>query len=186
MQSPERVDGYTGNLSPPWPVFLFFLAGFLLLLLLIKLALAEFSIEIAALSHAVVGALVAAKAALILDETPLARSLEKYPRIVAVAVKTVIYGLVVLMLGYVERVLEAMRKVHSFDAGIRYVIDHASMDRIMAWTMGISIVFALYFAFVEINQWMGGGGALWTLFFESPAAANPSGRPAKSADQRLS
>jgi hypothetical protein len=32
-----------------WPVFLFFLIGFLLLLLLIKLALANFSIEMPAL-----------------------------------------------------------------------------------------------------------------------------------------
>src|SRR5450755_1082906 len=52
-----------------WPVFLFFLIGFLLLLAIIKLALANFSIEITALSKAVVGALLAAKASLILDET---------------------------------------------------------------------------------------------------------------------
>jgi len=68
----------------PWPVFLFFLVGFLLLLLLIKLALANFSIEVTALSKAIVCALLAAKAAFILDETPLARSLEQYRRIVAV------------------------------------------------------------------------------------------------------
>jgi hypothetical protein len=57
-----------------WPVFLFFLVGFLLLISLIKLALAEFSVEIAVVSNAVVGALLAAKAALVLDETSLARS----------------------------------------------------------------------------------------------------------------
>ena len=55
-----------------FPVFLFFVVGFLLLLLLIKLALANFSIEMTALSKAVIGALFAAKAVLILDETPLA------------------------------------------------------------------------------------------------------------------
>jgi len=50
-----------------WPVFLFFLTGFLLLLLLVKLALAQFSIEMRPLSNAFVGALIAAKAALVLD-----------------------------------------------------------------------------------------------------------------------
>ncbi|MBV8362315.1 MAG: hypothetical protein JO189_30925, partial [Deltaproteobacteria bacterium] len=75
-----------------WPVFLFFLTGFLLLFLLIKLALANVSIEVTALSNAIVGALIAAKAALVLDETPLARALENYRRIVAVAVKTFLYG----------------------------------------------------------------------------------------------
>ena len=69
------------------PVFLFFI-GFLLLILLLKTELAQFSIEITVLSNAVIGALLAAKAALILDETPLARSLEHYRRIVAVAIKT--------------------------------------------------------------------------------------------------
>ena len=59
--------------SAIWPVFLFFLVGFFLLILLIKAALAQFSIEITVLSRAVIGALLAAKAALILDETPLAR-----------------------------------------------------------------------------------------------------------------
>ena len=67
-----------------WPVFLFFLVGFLLQLLVIKLAVAQFSIPLAALSTAAVGALLAAKAVLILDQTPLARKLEHYRRIVAV------------------------------------------------------------------------------------------------------
>jgi len=56
-----------------WPVFVFFLVGFLLLILLLKAALAQFSIEVTVLSNAVIGALLAAKAALVLDETPLRR-----------------------------------------------------------------------------------------------------------------
>jgi hypothetical protein len=154
-----------------WPVFLFFLVGFILLLLLIKLALAEFSIEMTAYSKALVGALVAAKSALILDETPLARSLERYRRILAVTIKTLFYGAAALLLGYIERILEALKKVHSFDGAARYVIDHASMYRILAWTLGISIVFALYFTFVEINQHMG-GKALRKLFLDSPKTVN--------------
>jgi len=46
-----------------WPVFLFFVVGFLVLLLLMKLALANRSIEMTALSKAVIAALLAAKAA---------------------------------------------------------------------------------------------------------------------------
>lgn len=76
------------ELEATLPVFLFFAVGFLLLLLIIKLALANFSIEITAFSKAIVGALVAAKAALILDETSLARRLEQSRRIIAVAFKT--------------------------------------------------------------------------------------------------
>jgi hypothetical protein len=158
-----------------WPVFLFFLVGFLLLISLIKLALAQFSIEVTVLSNAVIGALVAAKAALVLDETPLARSLERNRRIVAVAVKVLFYGVTSLLLGCVERFLEALHKVHNSGGALRYLIEHATRYRILAWALGISIVFALYFTFVEINERMG-EGELWRLFFESRETADDLSR----------
>jgi hypothetical protein len=51
------------------PVFMFFLVAFLLQFLIIKLAVAQFSIPVSAFSKAAVGALFAAKAVLIIDET---------------------------------------------------------------------------------------------------------------------
>jgi hypothetical protein len=149
-----------------WPVFLFFLVGFVLLISLIKLALAQFSIEVSVISNAVIGALLAAKAALVLDETPLARSLEHYRRIVAVAAKVIFYGITSLLLLSIERVLEALHKVHHFDPAIQYASEHATRYRVLAWALGISIIFAVYFAFVEINQRLG-DGELKRLFFES-------------------
>lgn len=159
-----------------WPIFLFFLVGFLLLITLIKLALAQFSIEVPVISNALVGALIAAKAALVLDETPLARALDHYRRIVGVVVKTAFYGIVSLILGYVERLLEAMHKVHSFNGAIQYVYAHASHYRLLAWALGISIVFALYFSFSEIARSMGAGRGLRDLFFETPALSGASDR----------
>lgn len=157
------------------PVFFFFVVGFLLLLLLIKLALANFSIEMPALSKAVVGALFAAKAVLILDETSLARRLEHYRRIVAVAVKTFFYGAVALLLGYLERILDAAHHVHKFGAAVQYVSAHANVYRLLAWTLGISLVFAIYFALFEIGERLG-EGELRRLFFEPPETAGHSGR----------
>ena len=153
-----------------WPVFLFFLTGFSLLILLIKLALAQFSIETTVLSNAIVGALIAAKVALVLDETPLARSLEQYRRIVAVVIKTFFYSTMGLVFGYLERFLDALSKVHHTDAALRYVISHSNHYRLLAWVLGISIIFALYFASFEISLRMG-QGELTRLFFESPGPA---------------
>ncbi len=150
-----------------WPVFLFFLIGFLFLLVIVKLVLANFSIEITALPSAVVGALLAAKAVLILNETTLARHLERYRRIVAVAVKTLLYGAITLLLGYLERLLEARHRMHAFGAAADYVIAQTSLYRLFAWALGITLVFGLYFALFEISQRMG-KGELWKLFFESP------------------
>lgn len=153
-----------------WPAFLFFLVGFLILLLIIKLALATFSVELTGLSKAVVGALIAAKAVLILDETPLARRLEQSRRITAVAVKTFFYGGTALLLGYVERFVDAIRLEHSFDGALRYLIDQANLYRLLSWVTGVSLVFAIYFALSEINRRMG-SGELKRLFFDSPKTA---------------
>jgi hypothetical protein len=158
-----------------WPVFLFFTIGFLLLLLIIKLALENFSIEMTAISKAVVGALFAAKAVLILDETPIARRLEQYRRIVAVAVKTFFYGVTTLLLGYLERFIDALRRVHSFDATVRYMMDQANLYRLLAWALGVSLVFAIYFALFEIDKRLG-KGELWKLFVDSPRGAGDSHR----------
>ncbi len=155
------------ELTAIWPVFLFFLVGFLLLLLVVKLALAQVSVEIIVLPKAIIGALLAAKAALVMDETPLARSLERCRPIVAIAVKTLVYGALGLLLGYMERTLDALRKIHNFDEAVLYVVDRVGLYRMLAWALGIGIVFGLYFTFAEINRRMG-DAALSKLFFESP------------------
>jgi hypothetical protein len=81
-----------------------------------------------------------------------------------------------MLLLSVERVLEALPKVLGLDAAFRYAFEHATRYRALSWALGISIVFALYFAFFEINERMG-EGELWRLFFESPKAAPNSRRP---------
>jgi hypothetical protein len=166
---PQRVNAagqwLHREFSAARPVFVFFLVAFLLQLSIIKLAVAQFSIPVSALSKAVVGALFAAKAVLILDETPLARSLERYRRVIAVSVKTVLYGLGTLLLGYLERFLEALYKFRSFDGAVRDMAAQANLYRFFAWVLGVTLIFAIYFTFSEINQRMG-KGALWALFFQ--------------------
>src|SRR5260221_4665756 len=61
--------------SAAWPAFLFFLAGFLIELLIIKLAVEKYSVEVTAVPTAIVAALLDAKAGLLIDETPLRHSL---------------------------------------------------------------------------------------------------------------
>ena len=156
-------------------VFLFFLGRFLVQLVIIKLAVEQFSIPVAAFSKALIGALFAAKAVLILDETPLARKLERYRRIIAVAVKTLLYGLGTLLLGYIERFLEGLHKVGTFDGAFRDVLDHANLYRFFAWVLGISLVFAIYFTWSEISASMR-EGALWSLFFQPPQIVNDPDR----------
>src|SRR5260221_9823255 len=113
-------------------VFLFFLTGFLLVLLIVKLALADYSIEVSTVSRALVGALVAAKVVLILDRTATSRKLASYPHIVRVLLRTMIYGTGVVILGYAERVLDTLRGVGSLNLAVAEVIDHTSAHRLLA------------------------------------------------------
>ena len=94
-------------------------------------------------------------------------NLNVYRRIIAVAVKTFLYGVCTLLLGYIERFLEALRHTGTFDGAFRGVIDQADLYRFLAWVLGISLIFAVYFAWSEINARMG-EGALWSLFFQPP------------------
>lgn len=135
--------------------------------LIIKLAVAQFSIPITAFSKAVVGALLAAKAVLIIDETHIGHVLERYRKIVAVAVKTLLYGFGTLLLGYLERFLEALHRSRSFDGAVRQMIDQANIYRFFAWVLGVTLIFAIYFVWSEINERMG-EGAVWSLFFDKP------------------
>ena len=154
------------------PVFIFFLIAFLLLLSIIKLVLENFSVDVVALPKAIVGALFAAKAVLILDETPFARHLDRYRRIVAVVAKTLLYGTITLLLGYLERYIEALHRTHHLEAAAQYVAQQASIYKLLAWALGITVIFAMYFALAEISDYLG-KGKLREIFFESPKTATP-------------
>jgi hypothetical protein len=47
------------------------------------------------------------------------------------------------------------------------VVHQANLYRFFAWVLGVSLIFAIYFALSEINKRMG-EEALWSLFFQRP------------------
>jgi hypothetical protein len=159
--------------------FLFFLAGFLLVLLIIKLSLAQYSIEMTTIGRALLGAVVAAKVVLIFDETPVGRLFATMPRIVAVIHKTLIYGLGVIALGYAERIIDAWRSIGSFGPAFDFVTQRMGIHRLMATALGISLVFGAYFTLSEISDYIG-KDALRDLFLKRPAARHaPPGGPSQ-------
>jgi len=152
------------------PVFLFFFCGFMLVLLIVKLALAQYAIEVTTVSRSLIGALVAAKVTLILDETALAHAFSRLPRIVPIAVKSVVYGLGVLLLGFAERLFDAYRHSPSFAAALSHAARQASLLRLLSVVLGITVVFIAYFIINEVSERMG-PGALHELLFKAPPPA---------------
>jgi hypothetical protein len=52
------------------------------------------------------------------------------------------------------------------------VTEQASIYKSLAWALGITVIFALYFVLAEISDYLG-KGKLRELFFESPSSATP-------------
>ncbi len=102
------------------PIFLFFVTGFLLVLLIVKLALAQYSISVNALSRALLGAALAA-----------------------------------ILLGFLERMVEAQKHAATILLGLHTAMASLNLNRLLAIALGVTIVFAVYFTFSEINEFMG-------------------------------
>lgn len=151
------------------PAFFFFLIGFLLVLLVVKLFLAQYAIHFATFPQAVIGALFAAKAVLILDHRDYAR-LRRFPRVYAVVCKTAIYVLVVLLFAIAERTFHGYRETGSFGAGLELFFHRINRDRFFGTLLCVSIVFAAYFMIREVERTLG-KGSMYALFFHRPAGA---------------
>ena len=111
------------------PVILFFFVAFLLIFLIFQLFGEQYSIEFSALSKAAVAALVLGKLIPVLDWAQSGYRFNAYRPAVVIACKTLVYGLVVILLGIGERIFHAARQTGSLQGGIDLVIAHANLDR---------------------------------------------------------
>jgi hypothetical protein len=164
------------------PKVLFFFVALMLIFVLFKLFVAQYSIEFSAFTKAAVAALLLGKIVPLMDWAQLGYRLEGHRRIVVVAGKTVIYAFVVMALGMGERIVEASRQQASLHAGIQFLLANADGHRFVGLVLLVSLVVGIYLALQEIERAMG-EGALFRLFFERPSnEATPS--PGRTAGEQ--
>jgi len=149
------------------PKVLFFFSAFALMFLLFKLFVAQYSIEFSAFTKAAIAALILGKVIPLLDWAESGHRFETHRRIVVIAGKTLIYALVVIVLGIGERVFEEFRKEGSLSAAITFMIGNANMQRFLGLVLLISLVIGTYLTMQEIDRAMGKGGVL-RLLWERP------------------
>ena len=151
------------------PVVLFFFIALLLIAVMFKLFVAEYSIEFSAFTKAAIAALVMGKVIAMLDWAESGRRADStHRRIVVVAFKTFVYALVVIVLGIGEKIFEAYRKAGTLDGAVSRLMANANVDHFMGLVLLISLVVFVYLAMQEIERVMG-KGALLRLFFKRPA-----------------
>lgn len=146
-------------------VTIYFLFCFGVVLALKKLFLAEYQIEVYAVSVVVISALVAAKVVVILDHTRLGTSFAASQRPgLAALYKTLIYGAVTVLLMGGEKVFHAYRESRVLGTALVQVWEHRDHNIILAKAICITLAFAAYHLFVATDHRLG-KGTLWRVIW---------------------
>lgn len=150
-----------------WLTLYFFLC-FVVMLTLKKLLLADYQIEVNALSTAAVSALIIAKIVIILDKTPAGNRFDtSRPMGIAALYKTLIYMLVTFMILFMEKLFHAIREVGMFGQAVMYVWEHKDRNIMLAKVIVIGLVFLAYHLYAGLDRRLGKGN-LRRLVTESP------------------
>ena len=166
-----KVFGWlTKELREVIPVTLFFFIGFALVLMLVKLILAQYSIPVAVLSRAMLASLIVGKVVLVLEKVRLEERLHDAPGAVLVAIKTLFYGSGAIVAGFIERLIETWRSPQGFGDALAEAWTHMRLGRFIAVILCVTILFGAYFTFLELDRAMG-KGAIVSLFFKRRRAA---------------
>lgn len=144
-----------------------------------KLVLAEYQIQFAGLSAALIGALVLAKVVLILEHVPLGALTHSRPAWVEVLLRTALYAAGVVVVLLLEKGFEGRHEYGGFLQSLRSLFQHADLDHV--WANAICITGALlgYNALSVIRRHLGDGGLI--AIFRAPLPAEgkivPSSEP---------
>jgi hypothetical protein len=109
--------GLFGLIREMAPVVLFFFVAFHLIFVTSKLFLAQYDIEFSAFTRAAIAVLILGKVVPLLDWAQSGYRFDNHPRVVVIAGKTFIYGLVMIALGIGEKVFHSVRESGSFRDG---------------------------------------------------------------------
>jgi hypothetical protein len=85
---------------------------------------------------------------------------------VPVVWRTLFYGIVFIVLALSERAIDLRHEYGGFASSFSYVATHTDIHRLMALSVGVALVFCVYFILQEIAEYLG-PGVLIGLFFKS-------------------
>jgi hypothetical protein len=156
-------------------VALYFGVWLIVLLLIKKLVLAEYQIQFAGLSQALIGALVLSKVVMILELVPLGRWVGRHPAWVDVLLRTSLYALGVLVVLLLEKGLEGRHEYGGFGASLTSVFEHADVYHVWLNLLVVSIALFNYNVLSVIKRHIGEGGVIRLLM--TPSADIGRGRP---------
>ncbi|UXE58366.1 MAG: hypothetical protein KA717_19955 [Woronichinia naegeliana WA131] len=146
---------------------LFFFIGYGYILILMKLFLKEFSVDVSIFTKVVIYALVSAKSVAIMDMTPWMNRFAESPRYLQVLYKTAVYTFAVFVLSLIENLFHAYHETKALIPALTLFLKTRSFDRFLAILLCVSAVFLIHNIFQELDQYLGKGN-LSKFFFKPP------------------
>lgn len=156
------------------PAAVFFLFLFHMLALTRAVSLADYDMTALRATGATIGALIVAKAILLVDALPLARWCSA-PRAVHVLWRTVVYGVVVLLFKLVEEAIPLLSEHGSLGATIRAMVREASWPILAVLALWIAGGLVLYSVAMELVDALGRERVRELLFGARPADPGSGG-----------
>jgi len=139
-------------------ITLYFLFCFGVAFLLQKLFLASHDIEVYVLSTLVIAALVVAKVVVVLDQTHAGTRFDLSLPLGAVALyKTLVYAVAVLVVLFLETVIDVYRESHSLRAAVLEIWAHRDWNHLLANVLCGGLAFAGYHLYAGLDRRLGKG-----------------------------
>ncbi|MGR9108362.1 MAG: hypothetical protein ACU843_15690 [Gammaproteobacteria bacterium] len=139
-------------------VFLYFFCAFGVLLALKKLFLADYRIEVQALSTAFIGALIVAKIVIVLDHTRTGTRFDtRLPLGLASLYKTLFYVFATALVLFLEKLFHAYRESGVLSQAIRDLWEHRDRNIIFAKVICIGLAFLGYHLYAGLDRRLGEG-----------------------------
>lgn len=161
MQSLKHEIQKVGSLS------LFFFVGYGYILLLMKLFLKEFEVDVTIVGKAVIYALISAKSVAIMDMTPWLNRFSQSARYLQVLYKTAVYTFAVFVLSGLENLFHAYQEAKALIPALTLFLETRSFSRFLGILLGVSIIFLIHNIFQELDRYLGKGN-LSKFFFQPP------------------
>lgn len=139
-------------------VTLYFFFCFGVILTLKKLMLADYRIEVQALSTAIISALIAAKIVIVLGKTRAGSRFDaRLPLGLAALYRTLIYGLATFVVLFLEKLFDAYREIGPFEQAVVALWRHRDFNLILAKVICIGLTFFAYHLYSGLDRRLGEG-----------------------------
>ncbi len=150
---------------------LYFLVCYGIVIISKKLILAHYNISYLGFGAALLGALISAKAVLIIESSPLHRAFHTSAPALKAVCDCLLYTLLAFILLYLEKVIELERKEGNLRLVFLTVGRDDDLSEFFATVLWVALAFLGYALFSAINRHLG-PGELYRLFFTPKAKSS--------------